>query len=429
MEKNKTILSASAVWLPYTQMKTAPTPFMAEATHGSRIRLSSGRELIDGVASWWTACHGYNHPHLVAAIQKQLAAMPHIMLDGLVHEPALILADRLVKLAPGDLNHVFFSDSGSVAVEIALKMAVQYWVNKGVHGREKFIAFRHGYCGDTMGAISVCDPGDLRLSQLGDWLPEQFIVDLPTDGASMDALDRLMSEKKEDVAAVIIEPLIQGVGGMKFHDAPVLKVVADLCAKHELLLIADEVFTGFGRTGTMFACEQADVVPDILCLGKALSGGMITLAATLARTHVFEAFLSDNPQKALMHGPTYMANPLACAAANASLDLFEREPRLEQVAGLEMAMRRGLEPCRNLPGVVDVRVKGATGVVQFAEMKNRHDLQQLCIERGIWVRPFAHMVAVTPAFTIEAGDLAFLMSALSEAITVYGDTSDKRKTA
>jgi adenosylmethionine-8-amino-7-oxononanoate aminotransferase len=404
------------IWLPYAQMKDLLAPLIAVHTEGGKIFLEDGRVLIDGVASWWTACHGYNHPHIVNAVKAQAERMPHVMFGGLNHEPALRLAQRLATITPGDLSHVFFSDSGSVAVEVAMKMAVQYWLNKGEKGRARFVHFRHGYHGDTMACMAVCDPDEGMHALLKDYLPQQFLAELPRDEKSANALDELLKREKSRLAAVLIEPLVQGAGGMKFHDTATLKRVADLCKKHNVLLIADEIFTGFGRTGTMFACEEAGVVPDILCLGKALTGGAVGLAATIARPHVFEAFLSDDPKKALMHGPTYMANPLACAAANASLDLFEREPRLEQVKKIEAALREGLEPCRNLPGVVDVRVKGAIGVVQLEKIRDREALRAQFTARDVWIRPFHDIVYLTPAFTIGEGALARLTDTICEVV-------------
>ncbi len=400
------------IWLPYTQMKTTAQPLMATSTSGSRIILEEGQELIDGVASWWTACHGYNHPHIIAKMREQLERMPHIMFGGINHEPALRLAKRLAALAPGDLDRVFFTDSGSVAVEVALKMAVQYWLNKGEPKRCKFLSFRYGYHGDTAACMSICDPEEGMHKHFEHYLSKQFIADLPADDMTTDTLDKLLNNKKSQIAAVIVEPLVQGVGNMRFHDAAILKRIADLCAKHNVLLIADEIFTGFGRTGTMFACEQASVVPDIMCLGKALTGGTITLAATLARHHVFEMFWSDDPMKALMHGPTYMANPLACAAANASLDLFESEPRLEQVKSIEAALKTGLEPCRALPNVADVRMMGAIGVVQFSRDLNHQKIRQDFIEQGAWIRSWGDCIYLTPALNIEIKDLKALTSAV-----------------
>ena len=404
------------VWLPYTQMQTASQPHEAVSTQGSLIRLRDGRELIDGIASWWTACHGYNHSHIQAALHAQIERMPHVMFGGLVHEPALRLAERLAQKTPGDLNPVFFVDSGSVAVEVAMKMAVQYHFNRGEPGRNRMVSFRHGYHGDTMACMSVCDPDESMHALFKHYLPQQILAELPTDQGLDENLNVLLEHEKGRIAAVLIEPLVQGAGGMKFHSAEVLRRVADACQRHGVLLIADEIFVGFGRTGTLFACEQAGITPDILCLGKGLTGGALSLAATVARPHVYKAFLSDDPAKALMHGPTFMANPLACAAANASLDLFEAEPRLEQVARIETLLREGLEPCRHLPGVVDVRVKGAIGVVQLASLKHPAALREKFVEQGVWIRPFGDIVYLTPAFTIGEDQLATLTSSICSTL-------------
>jgi adenosylmethionine-8-amino-7-oxononanoate aminotransferase len=409
------------IWLPYTQMKLAPPPVEAVATERSRITLKGGQVLIDGVASWWTACHGYNHPHILDAMQDQLRRMPHVMFGGMVHEPAIRLAKRLASMTPGDLSHVFFVDSGSVAVEVALKMAVQYCINRGEAGRTKFVSFRQSYHGDTAACMALCDPDEGMHALFHDYLPSHFNVDLPVDAFTTAALNTFLTHERHRIAAVVIEPLVQGAGGMKMHDAATLRRVADLCAKHGLLLIADEIFTGFGRTGTMFACDQAEIVPDILCVGKALTGGTISLAATIARPHVFDAFWQDDRARALMHGPTYMANPLACAAANASLDLFEREPRLAQVAVIEGLLREGLEPCRGLPGVIDVRVKGAIGAVQMARMPDRDGLRQEFARRGCWIRPFGDIIYLTPAFTIEEDELQTLMHTIRDVIITRRD--------
>ncbi len=399
------------LWLPYTQMKTARQPLQAVSTEGALIQLKDGRELIDGIASWWTACHGYNHPHILAALHAQVETMPHVMFGGLVHEPALKLSARLAQKAPGDLNHVFFVDSGSVAVEVAMKMAVQYWLNRG-QSRPKMVAFRHGYHGDTMACMAVCDPDESMHSLFRDYLPKQFLAELPVDDASEQVFDDLLAREKQNIAAVLIEPLVQGAGGMKFFSPETLGRVSKTCARHGVLLIADEIFVGFGRTGTLFACEQAGITPDILCLGKGLTGGALSLAATIARPHVFEAFLSDDPAGALMHGPTFMANPLACAAANASLDLFESEPRLTQVARIEVLLREGLAPCAKIPGVLEVRAKGAIGVVQCATLGDHAALRTTFAEQGFWIRPFGDIVYLTPTFTIAEHQLAALTSAI-----------------
>jgi adenosylmethionine---8-amino-7-oxononanoate aminotransferase len=395
----------SHIWLPYAQMKTARLPLAVARTHGSRIVLADGRELIDGIASWWTACHGYNHPHIRDAAARQLAEMPHVMFGGMVHEQALTLARRLTALLPGDFTRVFFSDSGSVAVEVAMKMAVQYSINRGARGRTHFVAFKGGYHGDTTGAMAVCDPDEGMHALFAGLLPHQFIADLPDTDERAAALDKLIAAHAESLAGIIVEPLVQGAGGMRFHEAAVLKRLQALADKYDLLLIFDEIFTGFGRTGTMFACEAAAVTPDIIMLSKALTGGTLPLAATIATRKVFDAFWSDDPAKALMHGPTFMGNALACAAANASLDLFEREPRLAQVTAIGAALQRGLAPCRGLPDVKDVRVMGAIGVVEMERIGDLDALRARFVDEGVFIRPFAKVIYLAPAFTIAADDL------------------------
>ncbi len=408
------------VWLPYSQMKTTPPPLPVVATEGTRIRLADGRELIDGIASWWTACHGYNHPHIIGAMERQLKTMPHVMFGGLNHQPALDLARRLTALLPPGLNHVFFCDSGSVSVEVALKMALQYWINRGVTGRSRFVAFRHGYHGDTLGAMSVCDLEGGMHQPFKGHIPEQFIVGLPSTKEARTGFGSFVRRHRDEIAGLVIEPLVQGAGGMKFHGADTLAAVRRIAAENDVLFIADEVMTGFGRTGRMFACEEADVSPDIVCLSKALTGGAMGLAATVASDRVYEAFLDDDPAKALMHGPTYMANPLGCAAANASLDLFEREPRLDAVAAMEAHMSEALEPCRALPGVRDVRAKGAIGVVQVDAMRHLDWLKRRFIEEGVWLRPFGDIVYMTPPFIVDADELARLTGAV---VRVLGEWS------
>ena len=403
------------VWLPYAQMKTAPPPLPVVATDGCRIKLADGRELIDGIASWWTACHGYNHPHIRAAVERQLATMPHVMFSGLVHEQALTLAQRLAKLLPGDLDRVFFSESGSVAVEIAMKIALQSAINRGERQRTRFIAFKGGYHGDTTGAMSVTDP-DVMHAMFHGQLPEQMLVDLPVSAGHMAELLAFAQLNGERIAGVIVEPLVQGAGGMRFHDAAVLKHIAAVARSCGALLIFDEIFTGFGRAGTLFACEEAGVVPDIITLSKALTGGTLPLAATVARKRVFDSFWSDDPGKALMHGPTYMGNPLACAAANASLDLFVREPRLEQVAAIGRQMADELAPCRGLPGVKDVRVKGAIGVVEMERIGDLAALRARFIEQGVFIRPFGTIIYLVPSFTIGPDELSRLTSAIVKVV-------------
>jgi adenosylmethionine-8-amino-7-oxononanoate aminotransferase len=405
------------IWLPYAQMKHAPVPLAVASTAGVRIRLEDGRELIDGIASWWTACHGYNHPHIARAVERQLATLPHVMFGGLAHEQPYRLAARLAALLPGDLDRVFFTESGSVSVEVAIKMAVQYGLNRGRRGRAKILAFRGGYHGDTIATMAVCDPEEGMHSHFGGLLPENVIADLPRDAASLAALDTLLQQRGHEIAAILVEPLVQGAGGMLFHAPEVLRRLRDLADRHDLLLIFDEIFTGFGRTGTMFACQQAGVVPDILTLSKGLTGGTLPLAATVASARVFDGFWSDDPGHALMHGPTYMGTALGCAAANATLDLFESEPRLQQVAAIETQLRRELEPCRTLPGVRDVRVLGAIGVVELEAIRDLPALKRRFVEAGVWVRPFRNIVYLTPAFTIAPDELSVLTGAIQTVLS------------
>lgn len=400
------------IWLPYAQMKTATPPLPVVRSHGSRLELADGRQLIDGVASWWTACHGYNHPHIARALREQLDAMPHVMFGGLTHEPALTLARRLAGLLGPGLDRVFYTDSGSVAVEVAMKMAVQFWLNLGERGRSRFLAFRGGYHGDTLGTMAVCDPDEGMHSLFRGMLAEHDIVDLPRDDAAMARLDAFLETRGPQLAGILVEPLVQGAGGMLLHEPEVLRRLRRLADRHGLLLIFDEIFTGFGRTGTMFAFEQAGARPDIITLSKALTGGTLPLAATVASSRVFDAFWSDDPSHALMHGPTFMGNAMACAAANASLDLFESEPRLAQAQALSVALARGLAPCRELPWVRDVRVLGAIGVVELDRIEDREALKRRLVEAGVWVRPFGNVVYLTPALTIAADELDTLMRAV-----------------
>ncbi len=405
------------VWLPYAQMATAPMPLPVVRTAGSRIHLADGRSLIDGIASWWTACHGYNHPHIAEAVRAQLETMPHVMFGGLAHEPAYRLASRLAALLPDPLNRVFFTDSGSVAVEVAIKIAVQSRLNRGERGRTKILAFHGGYHGDTLGTMAICDPEEGMHSLFTGLLPEHPVVPLPDTPERRAAFDNFLDEHGKTLAAIIVEPLVQGAGGMVLHGPEVLRHLRAAADAHELTLIFDEIFTGFGRTGTMFAFEQAGVVPDIITLSKALTGGTLPLAATIASDELFAAFLSDSPATALMHGPTYMANALGCAAANASLDLFETEPRLAQACAISAALAAGLEPCRGLPNVKDVRVLGAIGVVELFAIPDPAALRTAFIAQGVWIRPFRTIVYLTPALTIAPDDIAVLCTAIHRVLS------------
>ncbi|MBI1274352.1 adenosylmethionine--8-amino-7-oxononanoate transaminase [bacterium] len=408
---------ARHLWLPYNQHKLAPAPLPVVGAKDCRIHLADGRELVDGIANWWTACHGHAHPKLVEAVQKQAAALPHVMFGGLMHEPAALLAEKLTAIAPEGLNRVFFADSGSVAVETAMKMAVQYWVNKGKVNKKKIIAFRHGYHGDTMGCMSVCDPDDGMHTTFSGYVPMQFHIDIPSDEYGFSEFDDLLSHIAPSAAAIIIEPLVQGAGGMIFHSADTLAEIHRITQKHELLLIADEIATGFGRTGSMFACNEAGITPDIMCVGKALTGGMLTLAATLATDKVFDGFLSELPGRALMQGPTYMANPIACAAALASLELFESEPRIQQVQTIEQHLWQLLSPLRNVENVKDVRVKGAIGVVELdACAVDAWDMRIRAAEMGAWLRPFGHIIYLMPPFTMPESDIAFLADVIGKLL-------------
>jgi adenosylmethionine-8-amino-7-oxononanoate aminotransferase len=407
------------VWLPYSQMKTCPPPLAVDRTYGSRIVLADGRELIDGIASWWSACHGYNHPHVRETVSRQLEQMPHVMLGGLIHEQVAELSRRLASLLPGDLDHVFLSDSGSVAVEVAMKMAMQYWLNQGIAGRTKFVAFKGAYHGDTIATMSVCDPDEGMHALYAGALARHHVVDLPRDEATQHAFDRFLEANAHEVAAILVEPLVQGAGGMLFHEADVLHRLRRAADRHGLLLIFDEIFTGFGRTGKLFACS-ATVNPDIITLGKGLSAGTLPLAATIANRRVFQSFWSDNAQHALMHGPTFMGNALACAAANASLDLFEREDRLAQVAEIERRLQSGLNECRRIAGVADVRVRGAIGVVELTHPGDLNALQRQFIAADVWIRPFRNIVYLTPALNIGNDDLEQLIATVGAVLEQRG---------
>ncbi|MGH6969204.1 MAG: adenosylmethionine--8-amino-7-oxononanoate transaminase [Stellaceae bacterium] len=410
------LVGSDHLWLPYAQMRTAPPSLPVARTEGCKLHLADGRVLIDGIASWWTACHGYNHPQIRDAVAHQLETLPHVMLAGLVHEPATRLAARLAALLPGDLDHVFFSDSGSVAVEIALKMALQFFLNRGEAGRDRFVCFTDGYHGDTFAAMAVSDGRTGMHGRFGSLARRHFVHDLPRDAAGEQALERLLAEHGRALAGLIVEPLAQGAGGMVFHPPEVLRRLRRLADRHGLLLIFDEIFTGFGRTGRMFAMEEAGVVPDIVTLSKALTGGILPLAATIARRRVYDGFLADDPQAALMHGPTFMGNALACAAANASLDLFEREPRLRQVEAVGRQMAEELAPCRGARDVRDVRIKGAIGVVELESVEAATALRDRFVAEGAWIRPFGRIVYLTPAFTIAPDELGVLTRAIRRAV-------------
>ena len=400
------------LWPPYTQMRTTPIGLPVSEAEGVRIKLADGRTLIDGVSSWWSVCHGYRHPHIEQAVVNQLQKLPHIMLGGYQHEPAALLARRLADICPGELNHVFFTDSGSVAIEVAMKMAIQFWLNNGIKGRHKFMHFRGGYHGDTFATMAVCDPEEGMHSHFSGVLTPQILAELPINDELYERLDNQMATHADALAGLLIEPLVQGAGGMIFHSEDVLKKVADLCQKHDILLIADEIMTGLGRLGEMVACQRADVTPDIITFSKTLTGGTVPLAATIASRRIFEAFLDDDPSKALMHGPTFMGNPIGCAAALASLDLFEQEPRLDQVKAIETQLIKELELARELPAVKDVRVCGSIGVIETTGLGDVNLLKKRFVEAGVWIRPFGNIIYTIPPYIIGQKDLTQITSAM-----------------
>ncbi|EJG0886838.1 adenosylmethionine--8-amino-7-oxononanoate transaminase [Vibrio parahaemolyticus] len=409
------------IWHPYTSTLTPLTCYPVASANGVYIKLEDGTELVDGMSSWWSTIHGYNHPHLNQAAHQQIDQVSHVMFGGITHQPAISLCKKLLSLAPNNLEHVFLADSGSVAVEVSLKMALQYWHAKGER-RPKFLTLRHGYHGDTFAAMSVTDPDNSMHSLYKGFLPEHIFAESPTCGywdewkpEDLADFEHKIDSHHQELAAVILEPIVQGAGGMRIYHPEFLKGVRRLCDKYDLLLIADEIATGFGRTGKLFACEHADIQPDILCVGKALTGGYMTLSATLASKHVADTVCGGDAG-CFMHGPTFMGNPLACAVATASLELIEQGDWQQQTQQIEMLFSELLPKLEEYDLVKNTRWLGAIGVVETHRPVNMETIQALFVEHGVWIRPFGKLIYMMPPFISKPEDIEKLINAIDAAL-------------
>ncbi|EIC5074420.1 TPA: adenosylmethionine--8-amino-7-oxononanoate transaminase [Vibrio parahaemolyticus] len=409
------------IWHPYTSTLTPLTCYPVASANGVHIKLEDGAELVDGMSSWWSTIHGYNHPHLNQAAHQQIDQVSHVMFGGITHQPAISLCKKLLSLAPNNLEHVFLADSGSVAVEVSLKMALQYWHAKGER-RPKFLTLRHGYHGDTFAAMSVTDPDNSMHSLYKGFLPEHIFAESPTCGywdewnpEDLTDFEHKIETHHQELAAVILEPIVQGAGGMRIYHPEFLKGVRRLCDKHGLLLIADEIATGFGRTGKLFACEHADIQPDILCVGKALTGGYMTLSATLASKHVADTVCGGDAG-CFMHGPTFMGNPLACAVATASLELIEQGNWQQQTQQIETLFSELLPKLEKYELVKNTRWLGAIGVVETHRPVNMETIQALFVEHGVWIRPFGKLIYMMPPFISKPEDIEKLVNAIDAAL-------------